>query len=501
LLTTVTMSRVRYEKCKDFVYSLSPWILVAACVLLLFVLILFTVNNYQREKRLVVEALTQKGMTIIRFINSTSRESMRANLRGSQKMLPWEEHVQIAIEQAVEQSGVDYVALITPDNQLVAGAGNGFPDKKIDAATLLFLKSLRHGPTAFAISRYVEDEESHKGFFQVAGPFKPLGGRGRFPGTRSRSGSNLLKMNKAGHHPMFEHMEKEINRIGKLQPVLIVQLNFEKLGSLIRWQVVQLTILLIVFTLVAVGSFLSLQTLRGLKGSRLRLGKVEKELQRSERLAALGKMAAGVAHELRNPLSSIKGLALLLKSKFDDGESGVEAADTLVQEVERLNRSIGELLDYAKPAKLNRTCCDVNVIIEKTVLLIGMDLQAMAISLSLHLDSGLPAIEVDEDKLNQVFLNLFLNAIQSMESGGILTVRSYLEGENIVVAVEDTGIGIIHENLQKVFDPYFTTKNDGTGLGLAMSAKIVEEHDGKILITSEPGQGTTVQVLIPGTGL
>lgn len=490
----------KQSKTRDFFYSLSPWILVAACVLLLSVLTLFTINNYQREKKFVVEALTQKGVTIIRFINSSSRESMRANLRGSQDLLPWEDHAQVAMKQAAEQPGVDYVALVDLHNQVISRAGNDFSNKKMSDDDLLFSASLRNSAPGSVALRNVENVRSGERSFQVAGLFQAPVGSGPFFGMGGRSGGHgrMMKYG-AGRQPMLAHLKSELDRLGKVQPMLIVQLNFEQFSSLVRWQVLQMGILFVVFILVAVGSYLSLLTLRGLKGSRVRLGRIEKELQRSERLAALGKMAAGVAHELRNPLSSIKGLAILLQSKFNDKreKEGVEAADILVQEVERLNRSIGELLDYAKPAKLNRVSINVNVIIEKTVQLVNMDLEAQCITLNLNITDTLPEIGGDEDKLNQVFLNLFLNGIQAMGKGGILTVSSYQSGKNVLVVVEDTGIGVANENLQKVFDPYYTTKSDGTGLGLAMSVKIIEEHGGEIHLTSRPGEGTRVEVALP----
>ena len=491
------MIRNKYSKSRDFFYNLSPWILAAACVLLLFVLVLFTVNNYQREKNLMVETLTQKGGTIIRFINSSSRESMRANFRGSQTLLPWEDHVKAAMEQAVEQPGVEFVALVDRYDRVIAGAGDGFSKTGLTASTVSFLSSIKDGSTRIIISRTVERTNGRNRFFQVAAPFKPLGASGRFPGMGAGFAMNSRMMNKSGHHPMFEGFRKEVDRLGQLQPILIVQLNSEQFSSPLKRQILQMIILLLVFTLVAVGAFLSLLTLRGLKGSRLRLGKVEKELQRSERLAALGKMAAGVAHELRNPLSSIKGLALLLRSKFSDDSSSVETADIMVREVERLNRSIAELLDYANPAKLNKISTKLNLIVEKTLRLITMDIQAQGISLDLNLAEGLPDIEVDEDKLNQVFLNLFLNGIQAMANGGILSVSSFQRVDNVAVVIEDTGTGITKEDLPRIFDPYFTTKNDGTGLGLALSTKIVEEHEGEIILTSEPGKGTRVEVILP----
>ncbi len=491
------MIRDKHSRKRDFFYNLSPWILAAACVLLFFVLTLFTVNNYQREKKLMVEALIQKGGTIIRFISSSSRDSMRANFRGSQTPLPWEDHVKIAMEQAVEQPGVDYVVLVDLHDRVIADAGDGEGEENLNVSTRSFLSSLKTHDARGFISRDINDQKGRKRYFQVAAPFKPIGVPGRFSGMGGRSGMNQRMMHNSLHQSIFEAFKREMNRLSGMQPILIVQLNSEEFSSPIRRQILQMVILLLIFGLVAVGGLLSLLTLRGLKGSRLRLGKIEKELQRSERLAALGKMAAGVAHELRNPLSSIKGLALLLKSKSSDEGSSVETADILVQEVERLNRSIEELLDYAKPAKLNKISLDVNVVVEKTIQLVAMDLQAQGISLDSHLAEGLPEIMVDEDKLNQVFLNLFLNGIQAMANGGILTVTSMRRGDTLAVVIEDTGTGVAESNLARVFDPYFTTKNDGTGLGLAMSAKIVEEHEGKIILTSEPGKGTRVEVMLP----
>jgi two-component system sensor histidine kinase HydH len=224
---------------------------------------------------------------------------------------------------------------------------------------------------------------------------------------------------------------------------------------------------------------------------------LEKELRRNERLAALGKMAAGVAHELRNPLSSIKGLAVLLKSHFSAPSSESETADILVKEVERLNRGIGELLDYAKPGQLRREAASIAEIIGKTVSLVQVDAQSYGIAIKLEMDRDLPRVMVDKDKMNQVFLNLFLNAIQAMERGGELVVRAEHDQRSISVTVRDNGVGIAEENLLRVFDPYFTTKNAGTGLGLAMSSKIVEEHGGWIKLDSVAGEYTAVRVVLP----
>jgi two-component system sensor histidine kinase HydH len=230
--------------------------------------------------------------------------------------------------------------------------------------------------------------------------------------------------------------------------------------------------------------------------------RLESELQRSERLAVIGKMAAGVAHELRNPLSSIKGLTLLLKAKLGAESDGLQAADTLVQEVERLNRSIGELLDYAKPGSLILESCQLETILEKTLSLIVPDLDVAGVKLDKTIEKGLSDVLADKDKLSQVLLNILLNALQAMEAvegPRILGVKLHSENNVVIVSITDTGCGIAAENLKKIFDPYFTTKNNGTGLGLALSLKIVEEHEGTLDVSSVPGEKTEFNLTLRAT--
>jgi len=232
------------------------------------------------------------------------------------------------------------------------------------------------------------------------------------------------------------------------------------------------------------------------------LKKLEKEVQRHDRLVALGKMAAGVAHEVRNPLSSIKGFAILLGRKFKPGSEEKEAADLLVHEAERLNRSITELLNYARPTPLKRELVNLDEILRNSVRLASADAEAVDAVIVLNPGEGLPRVSVDPDRLNQVLLNLYLNGLQAMEGVGTsrkLTVASGQspDGRSVVISVTDTGRGIPAELLDRVLDPYFTTKPDGTGLGLAMAYKIIDEHGGTIRFDSRVGEGTRVTVTLP----
>jgi two-component system sensor histidine kinase HydH len=232
------------------------------------------------------------------------------------------------------------------------------------------------------------------------------------------------------------------------------------------------------------------------------LKRLEKEIQRHDRLVALGKMAAGVAHEVRNPLSSIKGFATLLGSKFKDGSQEHEASDLLVHEAERLNRSITELLNYARPTTLKKEQINPGDLVASSLKLISSDARALGVQTSLQIDSDIPSIIADRDKINQVLLNLYLNGLQSMEDSSRkkeLKVSVHLaDAERVIrIEVQDKGKGIPQESIDKVLDPYFTTKPEGTGLGLALAYKIIDEHNGSIMFKSVEGQGTTVSVTIP----
>ena len=229
---------------------------------------------------------------------------------------------------------------------------------------------------------------------------------------------------------------------------------------------------------------------------------LEKEIQRHDRLVALGKMAAGVAHEVRNPLSSIKGFATLLGSKFKPGSQEQDAANLLVHEAERLNRSITELLNYARPTTLKKEKINIGELVSASLKLVSSDAQALGVKISHAIDADIPPVDIDRDKINQVMLNLYLNGLQAMEDSAdareLKVAVRYDSSENIVVIeVQDSGRGIPPENIEKVLDPYFTTKPEGTGLGLALAYKIIDEHNGTIRLKSTERQGTTVCITLP----
>jgi two-component system sensor histidine kinase HydH len=222
------------------------------------------------------------------------------------------------------------------------------------------------------------------------------------------------------------------------------------------------------------------------------------EVERSKRLAAVGSLAAGVAHEIRNPLSSIKGFATYFLQRYGGVPDDVKVADIMIQEVDRLNRVITELLEFSRPMALKRKETDLAGLAKQVLSTIDAQAREKEITVKADLPSEIPAINVDPDRMTQVFLNLFLNALAAMDRGGILSVGIARQDERTLrVSVSDTGTGVRKEDLGRVFDPYFTTKPAGTGLGLAIVHRIVEAHGGEIRLESEPGKGTTFTIFLP----
>ena len=227
---------------------------------------------------------------------------------------------------------------------------------------------------------------------------------------------------------------------------------------------------------------------------------LKKEVQRRERLASLGSLAAGIAHEIRNPLSSIKGFATYFKERYKDIPEDQKTADIMIREVERLNRVIGQLLEFARPMTIEKKSVNIVDVVNYSLDIISS--QAQTNNVRIERD-GFPTDEVqayiDADKIGQVLLNIYLNAIEAMEHGGTLTINIKQDRVNshVSIQVSDTGHGIPTEDIGHIFDPYYTTKPSGTGLGLAIVHKIIEAHAAEVIVESEMDSGTTFIIILP----
>ena len=245
---------------------------------------------------------------------------------------------------------------------------------------------------------------------------------------------------------------------------------------------------------VSVGLLVLLRDLREVR-------RLEAEVRRREKLAAVGHLAAGVAHELRNPLSSIRGYAAYFGAKFAPGSEDRQAAEVMVREVDRLNRVISELIEFSRPSDVQRRPVRLSDLAAHAERLTRPDATARGVRVDLSGAGAGPEVQADPDRLSQALLNLCLNAIQAMESGGTMTLATGLAPDGrAFVSVADTGPGIPPEHRDRIFDPYFTTKSRGTGLGLPLAHKIVAAHGGELRLTPRSGGGTLATILLPVDG-
>jgi len=231
------------------------------------------------------------------------------------------------------------------------------------------------------------------------------------------------------------------------------------------------------------------------------LKKYEEEAKRAERLSAMGNLAAGVAHEIRNPLNAISITAQRLKSEFvpqKDQEEYASFTRIILDEIKRLDNIINQFLSLAKTQKLNLVSTDMSKFLNEVVHLAEIEANQKVIQVTREIDN-LPEIRIDPEELKKALLNIMLNGIQATPSRGKLSVRSYLNGlqRNIIITIKDSGAGIPKEKLSKIFQPYFSTKEKGTGLGLSLAYRIISDHKGKIEVKSEVGKGTIFTIKLP----
>ncbi len=224
--------------------------------------------------------------------------------------------------------------------------------------------------------------------------------------------------------------------------------------------------------------------------------KLEEKLQRAEHLSAIGEMTAGISHEIRNPLGIIKSSAELLKKKMVKTEQSTTIIDIIVEESIRLNNIIKDFLDFAKPMTPSLKACHIDDIIEKNINYLSEQIKEHDFIIEKKFAQPTPEIMADSERLYQAFLNIMLNAFQAMPQGGKLTIEMVSESDKITIYFHDQGKGIAQESLKKIWNPFFTTKEMGTGLGMGIVKNIIESHHGKIDVFNRESGGVTVKIVL-----
>lgn len=210
---------------------------------------------------------------------------------------------------------------------------------------------------------------------------------------------------------------------------------------------------------------------------------------RNEKLAAIGRLAAGIAHEVRNPLGVIRASASMIQEGFEPDDESYRACRFICEEIDRLNGLITSLLAFARPTEPNREALDVGQVVDRALELAAGDLERRAIAVERDELGSLPSIAADSDLLSQAVLDLLTNAAEAIEREGRIAVRLSADPHEVAIEVADDGPGIAPEHAGEVFEPFFTTKASGTGLGLAMTARIAESHGGRVELVSRRGAG------------
>jgi len=226
---------------------------------------------------------------------------------------------------------------------------------------------------------------------------------------------------------------------------------------------------------------------------------LEEKLRQADRLAALGTLSAGLAHEIKNPLSAIKTFVQLLPQRLESPSFMEKFNITVPREIDRINQLVEDLLELTRRRVRPMATLDVNRLILQVIDLHGEEMEKKHILFEDHLDKTIPPIHGDSERLYRAFSNLVINAIQAMPNGGSLTISSAQElfSSMVKITFRDTGIGMDEKTSENLFNPFFTTKEKGVGLGMALTHKIIEDHRGTIEVMSEKGKGTTFILALP----
>ncbi len=224
---------------------------------------------------------------------------------------------------------------------------------------------------------------------------------------------------------------------------------------------------------------------------------LEKRLLRAERLAGVGQLAAGIAHEIRNPLGNINSSIQYCLKKYELPDQIVQYLEIILRNSQNANKIIKELLDFATPRELDLRMGSISAVLKRAIELVEARIKQNGVKIDLMIDEKLPQINLDSKWFEQTFLNFILNANDAMPHGGVLTIKVTKRNNKIVITFTDDGCGISTDEIEKIFDPFYTTKDEGTGLGLSFVYQVITAHDGDVDVESEVGVGTKITVKLP----
>ncbi len=452
------MALIRLQK--DSMATGISWLLSGIVLLLVCLFSALIVRDYGRESASAQQTIQEKGSVLIRALESGARVGMGMRMHHAQ--------LQTMLEEMAWQPGVLWFAVTDEQGKIIAHSDAQQVGQPLyDARTM---QTLAPGDTE-RWRRLTSPEPA----LEIYRQFRPLDA------------------------PSGHHMRMMMRRnVVETPQVIFIAFDARELDAEQARGLRNMIVMLCAAGVVMVATVLAQFWFSRYQRSRKLL---QEATHRKEKLMALGHLAAGVAHEIRNPLSSIKGLAKYFAERTPPGGEAYELAQVMAKEADRLNRVVSELLELVRPAHLKWQPVDLNEVIGHSLQLVSQDASGRDITLQFTAQPSLCRIQADPDRLNQVLLNLYLNAIQAIGREGIIAVAVAECGDGrIKLSVADSGKGMTAEQLQAIFTPYFTTKADGTGLGLAVVQNIVEQHGGTIHVESMPGKGAVFTLYLPVNG-
>ena len=276
------------------------------------------------------------------------------------------------------------------------------------------------------------------------------------------------------------------------------QISFTRKSHFYNLSIFMVTALIIgiiaFYILIARNSYMIINS--ALKEAEEKNRAIMEKMRQAERLSALGEFSAGIAHEIRNPLTSIKTFTQLLPAEYEDPNFRKEFIDSVTREVNRINKIVNDLLDYARPRKDNRLATDVLKLVDETIASLKPIFDEHHIIIKKRYNQK-PQIHIDPEQVRQVLVNLMVNAVEAMPAGGSITCTIEEIGKEVSIEIADTGKGMSEETVKQIFTPFFTTKEGGTGLGLSIVQRIVNEQGGRIEVASRKDQGTQFKLFLP----
>ena len=425
------------------------WILGSAAIILILAVALVTWLSIRRSEDAMANLLAEKGSSLIMAFES----SLRTGMRGETGV-----RLQVLLEEMARSPDIEFVAVTMPDGTIVAHS-----------------ERTRLGETL----RIQGEDMDERRMAELA------------PADETHWTTVMME----GHRVFVVYRNFLLGReswpADLPLPTIFLGLDvspFEITRSQNRSYATALSIVTFLMGLLCLLAVSFAQRATESRRRQYRAeGKVhelEEEVRRREKLAAIGTMAAGVAHEVRNPLSSIKGYATYFRQRFSEGSEEREAASIMVREVNRLNRVITDLLGLSRPSYVKPGSVNLESIVTHVLRLIRQNAAEKGVTVAFRSSRSVPKVYVDMERLGQALLNLCLNALDAMPDGGTLTIAIARAKNSVCLMVRDTGTGMSPQTLDHIFDPYFTTKGSGTGLGLPLVHKLVTAHGRRISVSS-----------------